>query len=195
MVLCYKNNDANNILNSLKQFIFSFGVPLLFQSDNGSEYKNHIISDFCSSYKINHIFSSPYKPSTNGVVEVTHKEIKKHVLLDFLDNEDEFELNGSLLDAINIHNNNIHSTTGYKPIELFSNTSEEVFEEVNKNIEKAFKNKNTYFSEVKKGDKLILKKGAYGNGRIIKLRKTKNAIKGTICTCLQDYSGGLLLNL
>ena len=66
-------------------------------------------------------------------------------MIEFIENEDDFEINNIILDAINIHNNNIHTTTGYKPIELFSNTSEEVFNEVNKNVEKAFKNKKYIF--------------------------------------------------
>ena len=111
----------------LKKFIFSFGTPEILQSDNGSEYKNELISNFCVENKIKQIFSSPYRPSTNGVVEVAHKEIRRHIMLDFLDDEDNFDLNNSIVDAINIHNNNIHTSTGYKPIDLFYNTNEEVF--------------------------------------------------------------------
>ena len=37
----------------------------------------------------------------------------------FLDDEEDFDLNNSRFETINIHNNNIHSTTGYKPIYLF----------------------------------------------------------------------------
>lgn len=40
------NNNAKNILNSLTQFAFSFGIFEILQSDNGSEYKNDIISNF-----------------------------------------------------------------------------------------------------------------------------------------------------
>jgi len=182
-----------SILTVLKQFVYSFGKPEILQSDNGSEYKNDIISTFCSENNIKQIFSSPYRPSTNGVVEVSHKEIRRHVIMEFIKNEEDFDINNVILDAINIHNNNTHTTTKYKPIELFSNTSEEVFNEASNNIDKAFKNKNTYFSEIKKGDKLLLKKGTYPSRRIIKIRKSKQDIKGTIATCLEDYSGGLLL--
>ena len=40
-------------------------------------------------------------------------------MLDFLDDEYNFDLNNSIVDAINIHNNNMHTSTGYKPIDLF----------------------------------------------------------------------------
>ena len=76
------NNNAKNILIILKQFIFSFGTPEILQSDNGSEYKNELISNFCVENKIKQIFSSPYRPSTNGVVEVAYKEIRRHIMLD-----------------------------------------------------------------------------------------------------------------
>ena len=64
---------------------------------------------------------------------------------------------------------------------------------MNNNIYKAFKNKNKYFNEVNKGNKLLVKKGTYANGGIIKHKKIENEIKGTIATCLENYSGGLLL--
>ena len=157
------NNNATNVLKSLKQFIYFFGVQEILQNDNGSEYKNDIISQFCSEKSIKYIFSSPYEPSTNSIVEVVQKEIRRHVILDFLDDEEDFDLNNSRLEVINIHNNNMHSTTGYKPIDLFTNTSKDIYNEVNNNIDKVFKNKNKYFNEVNKGNKLLVKKGTYAN--------------------------------
>ena len=59
-------------------------------------------------------------------------------MLDFLDDKDNFDLNNIIIDAINIHNNIIHTSNYYKYIELFSNTSEELFNEVSKNIKKNF---------------------------------------------------------
>ena len=41
------NNTSSNIFNYIKQFIFSFAEPEILQSDNGSEYKNTLISNFC----------------------------------------------------------------------------------------------------------------------------------------------------
>ena len=72
-----KNNDSNNALNSIKSFCKIIGFPKILQSDNGSEYKNNIISNFCHKNNIKQIFSSPRHPQTNGVIEVTHKEIRK----------------------------------------------------------------------------------------------------------------------
>ena len=66
-------NDAISTLISIREFCILLGYPKILQTDNGGEYKNHIMEDFCEKNNINHIFSSPYHPQTNGVVEVSHK--------------------------------------------------------------------------------------------------------------------------
>ena len=78
-----ENNNAVNALNCLKEFCILIGYTKILQSDNGSEYKNNLFQEFCNQHNIQHIFSSPYHPQTNGVVEVAHKEIKKHVIIDY----------------------------------------------------------------------------------------------------------------
>ena len=103
--------------NSIKQFTFL--EHLKFCSPNNAiKHKNDIIDNFCNEYKIKLIFSSSYKPSTNRVViEITHMEIRKHIMLNIIENEEEFEINKNILEEINIHNNSIHTKTSYKPVE------------------------------------------------------------------------------
>ena len=64
---------------------------------------------------INHIFSSPYHPKTNRVIEVAHKEIKKTVIIEYSKHPENFNLKASLLEAVEIHNN-MHTKTLYRPI-------------------------------------------------------------------------------
>ena len=64
-------NDAINSLNSIKQFCIFIRIPNIIQTDNGLEYKNALIDEFCLNKNIKHIYSSPYHPKTNGVVEVS----------------------------------------------------------------------------------------------------------------------------
>ena len=40
-------NDSINTLNSIRQFCMLLGCPKILQTDNGGEYKNHIMKDFC----------------------------------------------------------------------------------------------------------------------------------------------------
>ena len=51
------------------------------------------------------IHSSPYHPQTNGVYEAVHKEIRKYIYNEFINNE-EFNIEDSLFNITKIHNNN-----------------------------------------------------------------------------------------
>ena len=129
-------NDAINTLNCIKEFCVLKGMPKIIQSDNGSEYKNSLIEEFCNNNNIKHIYSSPYHPSTNGVVEVCHKEVRKQVIIYYAQNPDNFNLKNVILNAVQNHNNNIHTVTQYRPVELFNNTDEDVYNKVIDNIKK-----------------------------------------------------------
>ena len=118
------NNNAQYFLNYLKEFCILKGIPKILQTDNGSEYKNNLFNTFCENNNIQHIFSSPYHPQTNGVIEVAHKEILKNVIIEYSKYPDNFDFKSALLDAVSNHNNNIHTTTKYKPCELFENSNE-----------------------------------------------------------------------
>ncbi|XP_077251862.1 uncharacterized protein LOC143891100 [Tasmannia lanceolata] len=55
--------------------IYRYGVPHQLISDNGLHFKKEVTS-LCEEFKIQHHKSSPYRPQTNGVVEVANKNIK-----------------------------------------------------------------------------------------------------------------------
>ena len=46
-------------------------------SDNGRQFKNHLFFTYCMENNINHAFSKPYNPKSNGCIEASYKEIKK----------------------------------------------------------------------------------------------------------------------
>ena len=52
----------------------------------------------------------------------------------------DFDLKDVLLEAINIHNHNIHSSTGVRHLDI-NNINEDIQKKVLENIEKIFKNK------------------------------------------------------
>lgn len=156
-------NDAVNALNSFKEFCILIAIPIILQTDNGGEYKNELFKEYCLNNDIKHIFSSPYHPKTKGVIEVSHKEILKNVLLYYSANPYNFNLKNDILDEFSIHNNKIHTVTNYKPNELINNTNEEVFEKVLENI----KNTKPKLNE----DDIILN---FGNHILVKKNSIKN---------------------
>ena len=50
--------------------------------------------------------------------------------------KDEISFRNTSLDCVNIHNNNIHSVTGYKPVFLIKNEDPDIYEDVTNNIKK-----------------------------------------------------------
>ena len=144
-------------MDCFKEFCILKGYPKILQSDNGVEYKNNLFDKFCVDHNINHIFSSPYHPQTNGVVWVAHKEIKKNVIIDYSKHPENFNLKTSLLEAVEIHNNNIHTTTLYRPVELFENTDEVIYSKVIENIKKRWKIKDFKDNNIKVGEHILIK--------------------------------------
>ena len=73
----------------MKDFCYFIGIPAILQTDNGSEYKNDIIKEFCETNNISHIFSSPRHPQTNGEIEVAHKETRKYIINSIIEKPDD----------------------------------------------------------------------------------------------------------
>lgn len=150
-----KKNNAENTLECIKEFCIILGYPKIIQTDNGGEYKNTLWSQFCEEKNIKHIFSTPYHPEKNGVIEVSHKEIRKNVMISYANNPFNFNLKISLLNAIDIHNSNIHTTTKFRPNDLIHNTDENIYNIVINNIKNGYKIKDTNAIELKKGDHVV----------------------------------------
>ena len=52
------------------------GAPILFQTDNGKDFKNLELKIFLDNKIITYITSAPQHPQSNGCREAIHKEIK-----------------------------------------------------------------------------------------------------------------------
>ena len=50
--------------------------PRYILSDNGMEFKNHVMDQILKQLGIERIFSTPYHPGSNGKLEVFHKYLK-----------------------------------------------------------------------------------------------------------------------
>lgn len=150
------NNDAQNI-----NYI---GIPKIVQSDNGKEYNNATINNFLKNNNIEHLNSSPRQPQINSVVEVINKEIRKNILLNFNLIDDDITFKNLIIDCVNIHNNNVHTITGFKPSFLIKNTDKEIYDTVIENIKKKYKIAVKYDDEnyiLKEGDHLLTLGGPY----------------------------------
>ena len=53
----------------VKRFVADMGVPHAFRTDNGTEYSNSMLVDFCNGLGIRREFTAPYTPQQNGPAE------------------------------------------------------------------------------------------------------------------------------
>lgn len=64
-----RDKKASSVASSLLEIFANFGIPKKIQSDRGKEFDNEVILQICENFKIDQIFSTPYNPSQNGIVE------------------------------------------------------------------------------------------------------------------------------
>ena len=112
------NKKAEIMLSHIKDFINKYGKPLNIHTDNGKEFVNKLIENFCENNNINIIKGRAYHPQTQGWVKSFNKEIKRLLLEHFLEKK-RFSIYTQLPEVIKIYNN-IHSSTKYMPIDLFN---------------------------------------------------------------------------
>ena len=142
-----KTKTADEVLNKIEIYCENFGFPKILQVDNGTEFTNNLLDNYCENNNIRLIHSSPYHPQTNGVCEAVHKEIRKYIYNEFINNE-EFNIEDSLFNITKIHNNKIHSTTKRIPKEIRDITDIEEINIINNEIRKTLESKNKYYDIV-----------------------------------------------
>ena len=103
-----RNKSANEVLLKINDFNCHYGNPKILQTDNGKEFVNKLLKDYCNSNNIQMINSGVRHPTTNGVVEAVHKDIKNSLLAEKLKFKKNYDLNFSIANAARAHNTNIH---------------------------------------------------------------------------------------
>ncbi|GFY60738.1 integrase catalytic domain-containing protein [Trichonephila inaurata madagascariensis] len=60
----------------IREWIPRFGVPGLITTDQGRQFESHLSRELCACLVISKIRTTPYHPSSNGLVERTHLSLK-----------------------------------------------------------------------------------------------------------------------
>ena len=68
------------------------GAPVQIISDNGTEFTNKISKSLHEAYDCKLIFSTPYHPQTNALVECSHKSVKGSLVKSLNDKNDNWSL-------------------------------------------------------------------------------------------------------
>lgn len=64
-----KEKSAEEVLKFLQETFSVFGFPAILQSDNGKEFKNALISQFCNDNRVRMVHGRPRHPQSQGKVE------------------------------------------------------------------------------------------------------------------------------
>ena len=67
-----KTKTAEEVLKNIDIFMENFGYPKILQVDNGTEFTNSLLDNYCKSNNIKLIHYTSYHPQTNGVCEAVH---------------------------------------------------------------------------------------------------------------------------
>ena len=81
-VLAYvtPGQTAKTIAKFLYQgYISIFGAPARLLSDQGANFKSSIIDELCNILSMKKLWTMPYNPQTNGLVERSHQTIKRKI--------------------------------------------------------------------------------------------------------------------
>ena len=75
-----EDTSADSALNSFVQWISNFGVPSEITTDNGTQFVNRLIEQFCDLANINADKIHAYSKEENGLVERANKEVFRHLI-------------------------------------------------------------------------------------------------------------------
>lgn len=114
------NKKALNILPVLMRYINLKGKPDFLLTDNGTEFCNHIFSDYLDNLKIEKRNTRPYNPACNGIVERFNHTIKDLLKKEYLKNKQAFNLRLTLENCLYYYNNRKHNSTQFSPNYLFN---------------------------------------------------------------------------
>lgn len=97
------------------RWVCYYGVPLILLTDNGSNFASKFFSVLTHILGIKHVFTSPYRPSTNGQTERWNATLMDTVSHYLVGKKEWDDLVGV---AATSYNHSVHSSTGYTPFEL-----------------------------------------------------------------------------
>ena len=80
MIYQRKSKESKNLLCDFIEFCINNGYPKEFVSDNGPEFNNNYMNEFCIKKGIKYMYGIPYNPHSKDTIEIFHNTIKKYLL-------------------------------------------------------------------------------------------------------------------
>lgn len=112
-----KDGTSVSVLNKLRHYFTHHNIPQKIVCDEGREFQNHTVKEFCKFNKIDLHFTTVNNPNSNSPVERFHSTLLDKLRVLKLKNPNEQPQN-LVITAVLIYNQSIHSSTGFSPFNL-----------------------------------------------------------------------------
>lgn len=118
-----KTKTAKEVTDNLMKMFFLFGYPAILQSDNGKEFTNSILNQFCHDNKILFIHGRPRHPQSQGQVERFNQTLTRYLQKHISDSTDPECKNWlQYLELVTFnYNNAVHTATQKQPFKVMFN--------------------------------------------------------------------------
>ena len=113
-LVALKKAEVSDVVSCLRDvWMPKNGVPVVLLSDNGPQFTAAVLRDFCTSIGVRKIYSTPYHPQGNSVVESYMRTLKKSLSALVAEDGRDWDL---FLSAVALaHNSTPHVATGFSP--------------------------------------------------------------------------------
>lgn len=115
-----KSLVATDIVDALLVYFSHHGIPSQIILDNGTEFKNSVVTELFQLHKIKTHFCSPNHPQSNGMIERLHSTLSEHICLLNNTGFKTTPISQKMIYAILAYNHSIHSATNFKPIDIIN---------------------------------------------------------------------------
>lgn len=107
---------AKAIVKALIVLLFTFGLPRVIQTDQGTNFMSRLFNQILSQLHVKHVVSSAYHPESQGALERFHQTLKTMLCTYCVDSEKEWgEGLPWLLFAVQ---ETVQDSLGFSPTEL-----------------------------------------------------------------------------
>ena len=181
--------EKYEIFTHIKDFIENYGKPNYLVTDNGTEFKNNLLSEYCKENEIKFIHGLPYRPHSQGVVERLHRVIKRGLNSYKLKLKKAYNIDYAIAEIVKIKNNTYCRTTKETPNNLFfKELTEEEIKTINLKMLESQKYSNIYKNTFNLKEKILLNENFKIENKTLKKRNNKFGLWSITAEIIKIYS-------
>ena len=160
-----RNKKATTIASTFEHRILPSlpAKPVKILSDNGSEFTGVEFENILSKYGISHIYSTPYKPSSNGAVERCNRTLIE--MLRCMKGNSNVSWDMLLPEMVVKYNNSWHASIKMSPVQNIIRVNHDITDAafIPTEVKQVWKSGQSTFSSYGIGDEVMVKEILVGN--------------------------------